>query len=154
MLEHMSITAEYLCTIQAEIDPPVTIARTGSMERRMIPITGGTVSGRLSGTILPGGADWQYSYDSGLADLEARYCLSLEDGAAVEVQSSGIRSGDPRVMEKLYTGGDVAPDEYYFRTAIKFRTSAERYAWLTRILCVGIAGRDKENVIIRLFEIG
>lgn len=153
MLEDMGITADYLCTLTAEVDAPVTLARHGGMARRMIPIRGGTVTGRLEGEILPGGADWQFAYESGLADLEARYCLRLSGGADVEVQSSGIRSGDPAVLEKLYSGAEVPPEDYYFRTAIKFRTSAEDYLWLTRSLCVGIAGRDAGKVVIRLFEI-
>lgn len=152
-METTTISGSYLCTLAAQVEAPITVARFGEMQRKVIPIIGGTVTGRIEGKILPGGADWQFAYDSGATDLEAHYCLELDGGDVVEVKSAGVRSGDPEVIAKVMAGEDVSPDAYYFRTSIKFRTSSERYAWLNRILTVGICGRDQNGVLIRLFEI-
>lgn len=46
--------------------------------RNIIPITGGTVTGKLMGSVVPGGADYQIV--SGGTKLDARYVLASADG--------------------------------------------------------------------------
>jgi hypothetical protein len=46
--------------------------------RNVIPITGGSVTGKVTGKVLPGGADFQIV--SGTAKLDARYTLASNDG--------------------------------------------------------------------------
>lgn len=73
-----------------------SIGATGSGQRCVIPITGGSFSGPgISGDVLPGGADYQ------LADtahkrthLEAIYCLRTDDGEYIHVRNRGIIAGD------------------------------------------------------------
>ena len=56
--------------------PPQELGDTPQGRRRIIGITGGRFSGeRLSGRVLPGGADWQVIRADGVADLDARYTL-------------------------------------------------------------------------------
>jgi hypothetical protein len=55
--------------------------------RNIIPITGGTVSGRLQGKVVPGGADYQLV--SGSTRLDARYTLAAADGELVLVRNCG-----------------------------------------------------------------
>lgn len=152
-LEDMIIEGRYLFTIDAGVAEPLLISEHGSVARRMIPITEGTVYGRVNGRITAGGADWQYMHQNGVTDVEARYCLELEGGDVVEVQSSGVRSADLGIIERMFAGEALEPDQYYFRTGIKIRTSSERYEWLTRFICVGIATRERDRVVIRVFEI-
>ena len=71
--------------------------------RRVIPITGGRFSGeRLSGRVLPGGADWQVIRADGVADLDARYTLETADGALIYVRNKGYRHGPDEVIKRLY----------------------------------------------------
>lgn len=56
--------------------------------RNVIPITGGTVTGRLTGSVVAGGADYQLM-GSGSARLDARYALSTSDGEYVLVRNCG-----------------------------------------------------------------
>lgn len=56
--------------------------------RNIIPITGGTFSGRFSGTILPGGADYQL-IGNGSTVLDARYTLKSNDGEFLLVRNCG-----------------------------------------------------------------
>jgi hypothetical protein len=51
--------------------------------RNIIPITGGTTSGRVAGKILSGGADYQ------LNGLDARYTLSPSDTDFIIVRNCG-----------------------------------------------------------------
>lgn len=55
--------------------------------RNIIPITGGTVSGRFNGSILNAGADYQLL--GGTATLDARYVLESDEGEFVIVRNCG-----------------------------------------------------------------
>jgi len=152
-LDDMTLEGRYLLTIDAGVAVPLLISQHRPVARRMIPVTEGTVSGRVTGRITDGGADWQYMNENGVTDVEARYCLELEGGDIVEVQSSGVRTATPEIVQRMFAGEPLDPDQYYFRTGIKIRTSSSRYDWLTRFICVGIAAREKDRVRIRVFEV-
>lgn len=55
--------------------------------RNVIPITGGTLSGKLKGSIVSAGADYQLVGSS--TTLDARYVLSSDDGEFVVVRNCG-----------------------------------------------------------------
>jgi hypothetical protein len=55
--------------------------------RNVIPITGGTVTGQVEGSVLPGGADYQLI--GGSTKLDARYTLSGADGELILVRNCG-----------------------------------------------------------------
>ena len=55
--------------------------------RNVIPITGGTISGKLAGTIVGAGADYQLV--GGTTTLDARYVLASGDGEFVVVRNCG-----------------------------------------------------------------
>ena len=89
----------------------VTLAPTQELgdgplgRRRITPITGGEVSGaRLSGRVLPGGADWQIVRPDGVAFIDARYTIETHDGALVYVRNRGYRHGPPEVIARLAAG--------------------------------------------------
>ena len=78
---------EHLCDLAVTIAAPVEVGQTSAGLRRMIPITGGTVTGaRVNGKVLAGGADFQLILDGGTqAHLDARYVIELDDGSRVFV---------------------------------------------------------------------
>ena len=93
--------------------PPQELGDTPLGRRRIIAITGGRFSGaRLSGRVLPGGADWQVIRSDGVADLDARYTLETNDGALIYVHNRGYRHGPPEILKKLISGEDVNPSLY------------------------------------------
>lgn len=61
----------------------VSIGASKRGSRNIIPITGGTTSGRVVGKILNGGADYQ------LTGLDARYTLAPDDGEYIIVRNCG-----------------------------------------------------------------
>ena len=122
--------------------------------RRIINITGGSFHGdRLSGKVLPGGADWQVIRADGVADLDARYTLQTSDGALIYVRNHGYRHGPPEILKKLSAGEEVDPSLYYMRTTPLFETGDARYAWLNRLICVGAGARKKSSVHLEVFEV-
>lgn len=122
--------------------------------RRIIAITGGRFFGqRLSGRVLPGGADWQVIRADGVAELDARYTLETADGALVYVRNRGYRHGPADVLKRLAAGENVDPAQYYMRTTPIFETGDERYAWLNRIVCVARGARRPAAVELEVFEV-
>ena len=78
-------TLEHLCDLAVTIAAPIEVGQTPAGLRRMIPITGGTVTGpRMNGQVLSGGADFQLILSDGTqAHLDARYVIELDDGSRV-----------------------------------------------------------------------
>ncbi len=145
---------EPIFTIHAELEAITSLGRTPYGERRVIGILGGTVRGpKLSGRILPGGADWQIMRSDGAADIKARYTIETEAGALVMVNSEGLRHGPPDVMEKLARGENVDPRHYYFRTVMRFETAAPSVDWLNRILAIATGQREPRAVRLDVYEV-
>lgn len=134
---------------------PLELGEAPPGRRRIIPITGGSFRGeRLSGRVIPGGADWQVVRSDGVASLDARYTLETDDGALILVRNEGYRHGPPEVIRQLAQGGEVDPSTYYMRTTPWFETGDVRYAWLNRIVCVATGARRAASVELEVFEIG
>lgn len=134
--------------IDLSVGQPIEVGH----DRRCIPITGGHVSGGYSGTVLPGGADWQQIDAEGTIDIDARYVLELTEGR-VEVQSRGLRTGPAEVLARLAKGETVDPVLYYFRTAIRFTTHAPELDRLNRILAISHGQRLADAVRLTVYEV-
>jgi hypothetical protein len=122
--------------------------------RRIIPITGGRITGeRVNGRVLAGGADWQIVRADGVAELDARYTIETADGALIYVANRGVRHGPAEVLRKLAAGESVDPALYYMRTTPWFETGDTRYAWLNRVVCVATGARRAAAVELEVYEI-
>jgi hypothetical protein len=140
-----------LLSIRVDVRPIVDLGGG----RRYVPFAGGTFAGRdgLTGTILEGGVDWQRVRPDGALEIDAHYTLATTEGEAVEVRSRGLRAAAPAVAERLARGGEVDPDEYYFRTHVRFATAAPRLLWLNDLLGVSTGRRDRAVVRIDVHEV-
>jgi hypothetical protein len=145
---------EHLFKATVTLLPPAVIGKTPPGERRMIPITGGTFTGKkLSGKILPGGADWQIIHPDGSATLDAHYLLQTDDGALIYIHNHGFRNGPPEILQKLAAGENVDPASYYFRTSPVFETGFPKYSWLNTIVGICSAVRKSDAVIIDFYAV-
>ena len=136
------------------IAEPLVVGQTACGLRRIINITGGSFSGpRLSGEVLPGGADWQIIKNDGITELEAKYTLQTDDGALIYITNWGLRHGPKEIMDKMMAGVYVPPDAYYFRTVPRFEAGAEKYAWLNGMIAVASGERQADKVMINVFEV-
>ncbi|QFG25357.1 DUF3237 domain-containing protein [Actinomadura sp. WMMB 499] len=139
---------EPLATFRVELAPILHVGTTRWGDRRIVNITGGSFAGpRLTGTVLPGGADWQVVHEDGSASIDTRYALRTSDGALLYLRTQGVRHGPPEVMARLADGAGVDPSEYYFRLFLRFETGAPEYAWLGRTLAVGTGRREPDAVV-------
>ncbi len=148
------LSLEPIFRIVAELGDIRHFGRTPYGERRVVDILGGVVAGaRLNGRILPGGADWQIVREDDVTDISARYAIESDDGARILVTSDGLRHGPPEVMTRLARGEDVAAELYYFRTLMRFETSARPLAWLNRILALARGARRRNAVELDVHEV-
>ena len=139
--------------ITARIGPGLEVGEVGGGRKRIVPILGGTVEGRLNAAILEGGADWQTIRPSGVTDAWARYTLRAADGAIIVVTNIGIRRASPEVSARLAAGERLDPSEYYFRTAPVFETGAAAHRWLTEATFVCAGERWPDKVVFKVFEV-
>ncbi len=66
---------------------------------------------------------------------------------------SGIRHGPAQVMARIARGEAVEPSDDYLRNTPTFETAAKPYAWLSRILAVGVGRRLADHAAYEIFEI-
>jgi Protein of unknown function (DUF3237) len=152
-LEPVKPSLEYLCRGYVDLASPVIVGKTPLGERRIIPFGGRYVGEKLSGEILPGGADFQLIRPDGTALLDARYAIRTPDGAVVYVHNYGRRSAPEAVRERMTRGETVDPAEYYFRATPEFETATPQYAWLNDVvaLCSGV--RTADAVVLDIYVV-
>jgi Protein of unknown function (DUF3237) len=147
-----------LCvTVGAPIEAGLVHSASTQGGRRIIPITGGTVTGLanglMNGRVLDGGADFQMIVSSTLAVLDARYMLELDNGARVFVQNHALRRGSAEDIAKLARGEPVNPEAIYFRCAPSFEVSDPALTWLTESLFIGVGARFPNRVEMQFFRV-
>ena len=104
----LELIAELSVTVAAPIEAGDVQGASTRGKRRTIPITGGTVRGRLNGRVLAGGADFQLVVSETMAVLDARYTLELDSGARIFVQNHALRRGSAEAIAKLVRGEPVS----------------------------------------------
>jgi len=155
-------TLEHVADLNVFVSAPVEAGQVTGLNsrgrRRVIPITGGRLSGpRLQGRVLPGGADFQIVVSETTADLDARYVLELDGpeygGEHIFVQNHALRRGSPEDIAKLVRGEPVDPAQIYFRCIPTFEVSSPKLQWLTESLFVGTGARFPDRVQISIFRL-
>ena len=104
----------------------------------IFPVTGGSFEGeRLRGKVLAGGGDWVRAAAAGTFELDLRVTLETDDGALIHMTFTGVRDDTNR----------------YFRTLPRFETAVPTYAFLNRLLAVGIGEIRPEGPVHVIEEI-
>ncbi|MDF2118576.1 DUF3237 domain-containing protein [Roseiarcaceae bacterium H3SJ34-1] len=149
----IAIAFEHICDLSVEVARPLEIGETGLGERRVIDITGGTVSGpKFNGRIRPG-ADFQIIRPNGLTVLHARYVIEADDGALVYVENDGIRFGPREALDRLKRGEPVDPALIYFRSVPRFETGSDKYRWLMQSIFVCSGVRTPGTVELSVYRL-
>jgi hypothetical protein len=148
-------TLEHVCDLAVTIAAPVEVGHTPAGLRRMIPITGGTVTGpRLNGKVLAGGADFQLILDGGTqAHLDARYVIELDDGSRVFVQNTALRVASLENSQRIMNGQPVNPEEIYFRCQPKLEATTPAWAWLSESQFIGTGRRAPDGVYLSFYRV-
>lgn len=136
-----SVPTEYVFTIEAAISGALQMGPSADGERRSVPITGGSFSGKdLRGEVIPGGADYQLTRSDGTTFITAVYMIRTDDGALINVVNEGY-------IVPPNTNGNA---QTYFRTTPKFTAPNGKYGWLNSTVFVSSIRFDpaKPGVVI------
>lgn len=118
---------------------------------------GGRVEGpRISGRVLPSGADWVLVRSDGCNAVDVRIAIETDDGANIYVTYQGRLHWPRALADKILdpaTVSSVDPSDYYFRITPYFETGSEKYAWLNKIVSVGIGRITATGVAYSVYEI-
>ena len=112
-----------LMTLRLSTDAIQEVGLTPHGKLSIFPVIGGTFEGeRLRGKVLRGGGDWVVARSDGTFDLDLRVTLETDDGALIYMTFTGVRDDANR----------------YLRTLPRFETAAPNYAFLNRLLAIGM----------------
>jgi hypothetical protein len=149
-----TIGSRPLMTVRIAAAPAQKLDTVPHGIRIIVPVTGGEFDGpRLRGRILPGGGDWLLLRSDAVLELDLRITLETDDHALIYMTFQGLRHGPPDAIAALGRGEAVDPARYYFRTLPRFETSTERYAFLNRIISVGVGETRADGAVHRIDEI-
>ncbi|HZH47413.1 MAG TPA: DUF3237 domain-containing protein [Roseococcus sp.] len=140
----LPLQTEHLFTMDLRVGEPQMAGRgPDGHELRIVPVTGGTITGpKLQGEVLGGAsADWLRVETDGTAHIDVRLTIRAASGGIVHVRYAGIRTGPAAVLTRLAAGEPVPPSDYYFRIALRFETGDPALAWLNRVVAVGTGQR-------------
>jgi hypothetical protein len=127
-----------LLTLRLTTAPVQDLGVTPHGALSVFPVTGGSFDGtRLRGKVLGGGGDWVTAHADGVLSLDLRVTLETDDGALIYMTFTGIRD-------------DV---HHYFRTVPLFETASEQYAFLNRLLAIGVGTIGPEGPVHAIEEI-
>ena len=143
-----------LMTVRIAAAPAQKVGTVPHGIRSIVPVTGGDFDGeRLRGKVLSGGGDWLLLRSDGVLELDLRITLETDDHALIYMRFQGLRHGPPDAIAALARGEVVDPARYYFRTLPSFETAAEKYAFLNRIITVGVGEARPDGAVHRIEEI-
>ena len=136
----------YAFSIVAEVGPYLPLEQRDSELLEFIPITGGTITGDVNGTIIPGGGDWCRTRADEAYQVEARYLIRTDAGDIIDVVNVGV-------VRHLEGASGMDRPMGYFQSTPTFRTTAADLQWLTRSVFVGRAVSDEHATSIDVFEV-
>ncbi|GAB1262297.1 DUF3237 domain-containing protein [Aurantivibrio plasticivorans] len=148
-------TTELVLDLKVLIGAPVRVGPSDAGMRQFIPITGGEFEGqhldgaKISGEVIPGGADWQLVRPDGVLEVKAIYAIKTADGAVIEVDNRGLVASVAADEEKNM------PASRYVRTTPTFKAPKGQYEWLNQRVFTGtITPSPKGDFVqIRVFLI-
>lgn len=86
----IELKAEHVMHIVAQCTPDLEVGKGLDGTLRVIPIVGGTVEGKVNGTIVSGGADWNTSKENHIAHVFAKYLLKADNGEYIAIENEGV----------------------------------------------------------------
>ena len=114
---------EFLCRLEVTLDPIKEMGQGHAGQRRIIPIIGGTVSGKFP-----------------------------KHGALTEVINYGFRNGPTELIAALANGEPVDPKDCCMRTQARLASGHPKYRWLNQRLFFGTGMRCPNQVVVDLFK--
>ena len=149
------LRSRHLFTITMQLPPTLELGDTPAGNRRVFTVSGGDFAGdRLRGEVLaPASSDLVVLRTDDSYQLDVRLILRTDDDALILMTYRGVRHASPEVSARISRGERIPASDYYLRTAPFFETSSLKYAWLNKVVSVGVGERQPDAVKYEVFEI-
>ncbi|MEO8717733.1 MAG: DUF3237 domain-containing protein [Burkholderiales bacterium] len=148
------LKSTYVGELRIEVTGSYMLGAAPLGQRRLDRLDKGHFRGpKVQAEIVAGGMDLLLGGADGALRPDVRIVLKLDDGETLLIQYRGVRHGPPEVMQRIAKGEQVAPSEYYLRTALLFETASKKYGWMNRIIGVGVGRREPGGVVYDVFEV-
>jgi hypothetical protein len=132
-----ALQSEVLLDLAIEAQAPQPLGNG----RVIVPVSGGTFEGPpLRGRIVPPAGDWIVERPDGSRILDVRLLLRTDDGQAIYASWRGIADSLP--------GGALVA-----RILPVFETGAASYAWLNKVVAVGVYRPTPGKIGYRVYRI-
>ena len=151
---NLELSLQRVLELEIDVESPIEIGETGNGRRRIIPILGGTVTGRIEGTVLQTGADYQLYRDRRPTELVAKYAFETTDGDRVYVENRGMRVASPETSQRIRDGEPVEPEDVYFCSVPEFETANPELSWLAENVFVAAGTRQPNGVRLAVYQVG
>jgi len=148
---------QHLMTLQLDVDSAssLPIGMTTKGRRTIAPIKGGHFEGaKLSGKVLPGGADWVVFRNDSVMKIDVRLSLETHEGAYIYLSYEGQFVANADALKALASGAELAPDSYNLTVVAKIETGDESLRWLEDAIVVGVGKQSGYNPTYDFFVIG
>lgn len=148
---------QHLMTLQLDVDSAssLPIGMTTKGRRTIAPIKGGHFEGaKLSGKVLPGGADWVVLRNDSVMKIDVRLSLETHEGAYIYLSYEGQFVANADALKALASGAELAPDSYNLTVVAKIETGDESLRWLEDAIVVGVGKQSGYNPTYDFFVIG
>jgi len=149
---------KYSFSIEIEVDKPVMVNATAEGgKRQLISILEGKVSGKITGTVLPGGIDSQIILPDGTCHLSARYGVQTDQGC-VYIENNGIRRIPAQWRDRLFDEdmsffNEIPQEAIYFKAVPKFEIYSESLRWMTESIFICTGQRTAQGVSLQFYEL-
>jgi len=137
----MNLAAELITELNIECVKELDVGKSLDGYLRVIGIVGGTFSGKISGTIVPGGADWSTQKQEKIGHVFAKYLLQTNDGEYIAIENSGVI--------------DFTDNSSIIKTTPKFTANYHgKYGWLNEGVYVGSLeeGKVPSSVKVKIYK--
>jgi hypothetical protein len=149
----LEINTKFLFTIALEIQVS-SLGETPYGRRRIFHFDAGSFEGpKLKGKVLPGGGGRSLIRRDDVMEVDVRLVLETDDKHQIYTAWKGIRHGPKEVMERLYRGEMVDPQDYYFRATPYFETGSEKYDWMNRVCSIAKGSLSANARTLDVFQV-
>lgn len=136
-IDTLSWSPLFVVDFIVDYDNAVHVENGPAGGRSIFPITAGRFEGeRLSGTVLPGGADWVQWRPDGTMLINVRTMLRTDDDALIAMAYEGYTWAEPEALQRFLRREKYEFYEIYSRTTPRFETGTPRYDWLNHTVTV------------------
>jgi hypothetical protein len=130
-----TISTEYLMTVYAPLDAGEAVDSSLYIYNVR---PGGWVKGpKIHGTLIAPSGDWSRVLPSGASRLDVRATIKTDDGALIYLTYNGVFKDTKESEDRANRGEVLTSRDVYFIIAPTMQTSAQKYAWLNDVQCIG-----------------